>query len=364
MVTATPIETFHVRNALKPLSDFSDVIKVPYFNQTYFVGAFGLFPAIHVQCNDMASHTAGGSILTASEAIQTWKPKAVIMIGIAMGIDETETKQRIGDVLVSESVIDYELQKLSKDGIIHRGNTAPVSQILSNRFKSVTGWNKVINANGTFAQILNGHILSGGKLIDNIEERNDLLSRFPHAIGKEMEGVGIFAACARAQIQNWIIVKGICDYGDGNKEVDKDARQNIAADSATSLCLKVFSSKNGLDVIGLIPEVANPAMPPQQGLANQQIVSEILEELSEQEKLSDMATPIRSTIEAYLKMSSIEKLNILKATGIPLDSLMNYNSHEMDLVFFQKVKNEGLLSKLWDAINEIRPFASNENPFK
>jgi len=54
-----------------------------------------------------------------------------------------------------------------------------------------------------------------------------LISLHPTVKGGEMEGAGISAACA-SKNKNWIIVKGICDFADGNKDVDKDKNQIIA----------------------------------------------------------------------------------------------------------------------------------------
>lgn len=88
-----------------------------------------------------------------------------------------------------------------------------------------------------------GQILSGEKLIDNIVFKEELLKQYPLANGGEMEGTGLWSAAQRAR-KKWIIVKGVCDWADGKKHDDYQA---MAAASAVSLCIHVFSDSHALD---------------------------------------------------------------------------------------------------------------------
>lgn len=359
ILTANGIETFHVKQVLKPLDGYEDVLKISHGLQTYFIGTFGQYAAIHVQCGDMGNMRAAASFPTAMNAIEDWRPKVVIMIGVAMGVNEE--KQNIGDVLVSETIAPYEIQRLSTDGINQRNEIIPPGPILLNRFKNVTGWLNSINDDNTMAKILNGQILSGEKLIDNKRERTKILKRFQNAIGAEMEGAGIYAACRNKQINEWILVKGICDYGDGNKNVDKEKRQNIAAQSATSLCLKVFSSR--LAFKGILDPISDLS---KNHLENKKVDPEKLEtkilEILIPEK--DMLTPIQSTVSAFLSLNSIQKATVIKDIGVSLDDLSNLNAHEMDKEIFRQIKEKNLFALLWTSINTLKPFIEiKNNPF-
>lgn len=73
--------------------------------------------------------------------------------------------------------------------------------------------------------------MSGEKLIDNVHFRDGLLEDEPEALGGEMEAAGLFAAAHEEKL-DWLIVKAVCDYADGNKSKDKKRRQKIAAGSA------------------------------------------------------------------------------------------------------------------------------------
>lgn len=363
IVTANSIETYQVRQVLKPIAGYQDVLKVPHGMQTYFIGTFGEYAAIHVQCGDMGTMRAAASIPTVMNAIDDWQPKVVLMIGVAMGVDEE--KQNIGDVLVAETIVPYEIQRLSANGINQRNEIVAPGPTLLNRFKNVTDWSNPINEDGSIAKILNGQILSGEKLIDNLKEKTKILRRFKNAIGAEMEGAGVYAACRNKQVSEWILIKGICDYGDGNKGVDKGNRQNKAAQSATSLCLKVFSSRIGFKPIGLNP-IPIPAPSPDNSIKieevePQKLTAEILEIIT---PLKDMLTPIQSTISAFLNLNPIQKATVIRDIGIPLEDLTSLNAHEMDREVFRQVKEKELFSILWQSIHKLKPFTEIlNNPF-
>ncbi len=61
----------------------------------------------------------------------------------------------------------------------------------------------------------------------------------------EMEGAGVSGAAIRAHTE-WIVVKGVSDWGDGLKH---DGYQALAAASAADLALEVFKDPHALDGI-------------------------------------------------------------------------------------------------------------------
>lgn len=177
------------------------------------------------------------SILTVTEAIDVWKPCGVVMVGIAFGKDEA--KQKIGDVLVAKTVINYESSRVSQENPEVRSKNVESGQILYNRFYNKDDWTFIIDDTNSTPRF--GSILSGEKLIDSKDFRDELFKQFPSAIGGEMEGFGLYSACTNKNISEWIIVKGICDWADGNKNSNKSSNQQVAAAAAVSLCESVFS---------------------------------------------------------------------------------------------------------------------------
>lgn len=66
-----------------------------------------------------------------------------------------------------------------------------------------------------------------------------------------MEGSGVFTACHDGGAE-WLVVKAICDWGDGNKGDDKATRQKLAAENAATL---VFTAllRGGILAVGPDP---------------------------------------------------------------------------------------------------------------
>jgi nucleoside phosphorylase len=150
-----------------------------------------------------------------------------------------ETRQQIGDVLVSTQVQDYELGRLNNDGTITlRGDRPRASDAICNRLRQT---HAIQARQQGWPTVRFGLLLSGQKLVDNLSCRNSLKTLFPEAIGGEMEATGLYASATTAKV-DWIVVKAICDWGHEKKEHDPDEAQKLAATNATRVL------KSALDV--------------------------------------------------------------------------------------------------------------------
>lgn len=248
VVTATDLETTAIHAKLKALDGYEKIIKVFEGDLTYYFGIMGNYKIAHVQCS-MGSLARDSSIMTVRTAIEKLKSKVVIMIGIAFGVNET--KQHIGDVLLSESIIPYNAKRVGKKETIKRGIEAPSSKILFNRFKNIkTTWEHFLDEN-TKAKLIPTRLLSGEELVDNLQHRNKLIKDNPDSKGGEMEGAGVYAACDGKA--DWIVVKGICDFADGDKGTNKEERQLIAINSALSACMEIFNSSSAFKELKVTP---------------------------------------------------------------------------------------------------------------
>jgi nucleoside phosphorylase/tetratricopeptide (TPR) repeat protein len=175
-----------------------------------------------------------GSQEVVRKGIEALSPAAVIMVGIAFGINEQ--KQAMGDVLVSERLMLYDLRRIGTDRegsvtVIPRGDRPHASASLINRLQMAS-----LRWDTSKAQVRFGLILSGDNLADNMDFRQQLLGFEPEAIGGEMEGAGLYVACQNSKV-DWILVKAICDWADGRKAMDKDVRQQVAARNASAFVL-------------------------------------------------------------------------------------------------------------------------------
>jgi nucleoside phosphorylase len=179
-------------------------------------------------------------------------PQKVIMVGIAFGIDEK--RQQLGTILVSTSIMPYDFKRIgtikSPDGKkcraehIFRSEPVHCPRNILGQFKAVREkWN---NCSRPHPTVEFGCILSGQTLIDNLAFRNFLVRKLRtivgcEIVGGEMEGAGMTAA-AQAIPTDWIIVKAICDWGDGNKSVEKEKRQMSAVGNAVKLVFDVLDT--------------------------------------------------------------------------------------------------------------------------
>lgn len=182
---------------------------------------------VYLARSEMGAVGLGGSLQAVQKGIAALSPQAVIMVGIAFGVNDQT--QKIGDILVTEHLRPYELQKVTAEINLLRSSKPDASTWPLNRLR-----NAELSWQG--AEVRFGNVLTGEKLVDDIDFRDQLRLLEPEAIGGEMEGAGLYASCQDAKV-DWILVKAICDWADGKKEQDKAARQLLAATNAAKFVL-------------------------------------------------------------------------------------------------------------------------------
>lgn len=173
--------------------------------------------------SEMGTQGAGATTLVVEEALRHIAPDIVLMPGIAFGLKQDE--QELEDLLVSRWIIDYETCKVTKAGTFERGPRYEASTELLSKAR--------LHAAGV-RHVHFGEVICGCKLLNNRKRVTELRERFPEAIGGEMEGIGLASACQRRKV-DWLLVKGICDWG-YNKD---DKHQAAAARGAVKFCFGV-----------------------------------------------------------------------------------------------------------------------------
>lgn len=236
LMVATPAELEWALRRFMPREGASTIERMHAKHEVYYIGRCGAFDAALVM-SDVGSTTAGGADYVALEALKRWKPRALILTGMAFGT--RPDKQQVGDVLVASHIVPYERQRL---GVVHvyRGAKPPSSSKLLNRFRNAVDWRFVL-PNGKTSRIHEGEVLSGEKLFDDRGARDELVKRFPDAIGGEMEAVGAYGAAARENVE-CIVVKGIADFG----EQKRNEHQPLAVAAALGLIVEVLSCEGAL----------------------------------------------------------------------------------------------------------------------
>jgi nucleoside phosphorylase len=173
-----------------------------------------------------------------NDAIRRWNPKSVLLIGIAGGIGGKDV--RIGDVLVSDQVVDYELQKITSEGPEVRYEVyrvAPRWQSIARALDDYE-WMPLIRVDRPDDKSPRRHIgpiATGDKVI----AFDDILRRYqqawPRLIGVEMEAGGVAsAAFNQAEAPGFFMVRGVSDLAnqDKNKPRVKGWREYACAVAA------------------------------------------------------------------------------------------------------------------------------------
>ncbi len=217
IVTATPIETKTFLKAMALIGSLPTQLPIEKLIFWNF-GIINNSEILMIKLGDMGSSKVSASTLVVKEAIEAIKPTYVIMLGIALGLKRD--KHIMGTILVSRELEGYESAKISPEGIIQRGHRIPAGTTLISRFDSSS-----ITYDKHPVEV--GLIISGDKLIDNEKIVKQLKMSFPEAIGAEMEGTGLQVSSHRESVE-WIVIKGICDWGYDKQNEDKERNQEEA----------------------------------------------------------------------------------------------------------------------------------------
>ena len=183
----------------------------------------------------------GNAALVVMQTIDRWKPRYVLVVGIAGGIAGNNVK--LGDVVVSDVIWNYEYGKIAT-GFQPRNNfTYPLDPALisaARALKSIqSDWAApLVDAApepSIKPDIHTGPIASGDKVIDDL---NDpfvvrVLEHWPQIIAVEMEGAGAAKAIHTAQSSGAVVgfgmIRGISDLPrTGVVEADKSNRLSQA----------------------------------------------------------------------------------------------------------------------------------------
>ncbi len=238
VVTATEVERSALLSRLAPPRGAEGILRGSVGELTVRVGRLGGYDVAHVECA-MGSLDRRGSALTTSNAITRLRPRAVVTVGIAFGVDRR--KQRFGDVLLADSIAPYELAKVTSDATVRRAANLRAGATLVERFATRHDDWRLERGVGV-ARAHTGLVLSGEKVVDAQEFRNVLRAEYPTALGGEMEGTGVYAAASRQNVEV-LLAKAVCDFADGHKN---DRAQPFAARAAVSLVEHVFSKPDVL----------------------------------------------------------------------------------------------------------------------
>lgn len=183
-----------------------------------------------------------------SQAIAVWNPSQIIVTGIAGGI-EKEGSNFLGDVLVAEQIVGYELGRIT-DGVTERR-----FQVMRPAFPLIEAARNLPPEKWAFSatvprpdkplgrdtpKVHFGVIASGEKVIADADLAGELKSYWSRLVGVEMEGFGAALAAYEAETApGMLMVRGICDWADSSKN---DDWQEYAADIAAAFTVALLKA--------------------------------------------------------------------------------------------------------------------------
>lgn len=184
------------------------------------LGKFGGYKVALLQ-TEMGS-SCGPELKKAMEILPN--VKCVIGVGVAFAFKK---EYRLGDVLVSKWIAGGSDLKGQK-GIIQIRNAVRNSMspalihtfirdanvwVANTKFKCSKG-----QETGRKCKVYPGGIVSSPLLMDDKKMRDEIYKRFPEAVGGEMEGYMYMKLNDDKECNfEYIIIKGVSDYGDGTK---------------------------------------------------------------------------------------------------------------------------------------------------
>lgn len=161
---------------------------------------------VHVQ-TEMGTEAPGAATLTLVDVVDAVKPEAVLLIGICAGLREND--HNIGDVIVSRQIRLFDPKKvIYRDNAeipLYRGDKVSSSTRLLDRARSAA-----LDWDGGAVHF--GLVLTGNTMVNSPDTVAQLKQFEPEAIGYEMEAGGLYATCYKRKT-DWLVIKGICDWG-------------------------------------------------------------------------------------------------------------------------------------------------------
>lgn len=230
-------------------------IRVYYSAQlpvTYPGGTKGVYDIVLVPLLGMGRTQAATAT---TDAIRRWHPRYVLLVGIAGGVAESDVA--LGDVLVSDQIVDYELQRISGDDLEIRWKAFPAHPRMmgaARNFQDET-WQRLLNEERPEAGVPVRHIgpiASGDKVIASSQFLDRFRNTWSRLIGVEMEAAGVAIAAHQATLQpGLLMVRGVSDLADEQKRSpDVEAWRSYACDVAASYAIGLLKS-------GPVPPASN-----------------------------------------------------------------------------------------------------------
>lgn len=245
IITPLPEELNAVCSKLPVTRELPNEIRACYETDLPCTFADNVTKTFKVIIMGLAKQGQGEAVAATKDAIQRWRPRHIILVGIAGGMPDRDV--RLGDIVIADQVVDYEHKKIKGQATETRLKVYPVDAILLGGCTRLLEkpWHKDIIAKRTTPdtpRIHIGPIASGNKVIASRGALVELLEGWSEVIGVEMEAGGVAFVAAEARIP-FLMVRGVSDLADENKNSDEVKQwRPYACDAAATFTIALLQS--------------------------------------------------------------------------------------------------------------------------
>lgn len=237
LLVTTPEEEKQLNISIEELNLSVKQRKGRYATYNFIEGSLSNNLIAFVRLRAMGPFIYNGASTRGLLCQQETSANSVILLGMAFGIDQE--KQQFGDVLVSTSIVPYDLRTVVSNETGGYNFCYEKQRRFSANQKLVEFLKK--NKTKEEYEIMFGAFLSGGSLIKSSSFRDELVAMIPASdepiIGGEMEGVALLSISS-PDSPIWIIVKGVSDFADEHRDKYIDEMRPKACKNAASFVMK------------------------------------------------------------------------------------------------------------------------------
>lgn len=226
----------------------TDDVRVYYRSELPIVSEGGSTTSYSIAVVSLLDISSAGPIGIVREIIHHLRPKNVIWVGIAGGIGSSGVE--LGDVIVSDQVINYEIPKIAPLKENYNVHHADPSLLATLKEVRSDDWQQLIQQQrpglGSPRSII-GPLAVSASLISKKDIKR-LMNNWPNLLGLDMEDTA--AASASHQVEaktGFLIIRGVSDLADQSvKSENIGVWRSYACDVAASYTMALL--KKGLTV--------------------------------------------------------------------------------------------------------------------
>lgn len=177
-----------------------------------------------------------------TDTVRTFRPRYVLLVGIAGGLSDV----RLGDVVVSDTIVGYEYGKVDGGSFAprtdwtYRTDTAMITgaRTADARFPDWHGNLADLHGRTTSPHVVVGPVASGNKVVDDVtaEAFGPVMRKWPKLVAVEMEGLGaaeaVHALREEGLAVNFAMIRGISDLPTRSAAADAEGPPGSAGQTA------------------------------------------------------------------------------------------------------------------------------------